>query len=261
VRTYNRKAFLRRALRSVAAQTYRNIETIIVNDAGEPVDDVAAEFPGFRLVQHATNRGLAGARNSGVEHARGTYLGFLDDDDAFLPDHVATLVAALERSSAVMAYAVPISQFVRREPDGTYRTFGILTEFAQTVSAQDLLVVNHFPPVCMLLRRSALLEAGPFEAWAEPMEDHEMWLRMLLEGDVTHVDRVTSVYSRRKDGTNLIDASWPKHGPVLRAIHAKYPVADRPDVDAARARLIEGTKAPQPPGANPPFLYDEPFPL
>jgi hypothetical protein len=161
----------------------------------------------------------------------------------------------------VMAYAVPISQFVRRQPDGSYRTYGILTEFPQTVNAWDLLIVNHFPPLCMLLRTDVLKSAGPFLASVEPMEDHEMWLRMLRKGDVTHVDRVTSIYSRRKDGTNLIDASWPKHGAALTDIHARYPVVNRPDIDAARAQLIEGTKAPEPPGANPPFLYDDPFPL
>lgn len=261
VRTYNRKRFLRRALRSVAAQTYRNIETIVVNDAGEPVDDVVAEFPGFKLIQHETNRGLAGARNSGVAAATGTYLGFLDDDDAYLPEHVATVAAALGRSNAVIAYATPISQFVRRQPDESYRTYGIRTEFPSTINAADLLSVNSFPPVAMLLRRDALLTAGPFESWAEPMEDHEMWLRMLLRGDVTHIDLVTSIYSRRDDGSNLIDASWPRHGPVLAEIHARYPVRNRPDIEARRAAVIAGTRAERPPSSELPFTYDEPFPL
>jgi hypothetical protein len=261
VRTYNRKRFLRRALRSVRAQTYRNIETIVVNDAGESVEDIVAEFPGVKLIQHETNRGLAEARNSGVAAATGLYLGFLDDDDAYMPEHVATLVAALGRSNAVIAYGTAISQFVRRQPDESYRTYGIRTEFPATINSVDLLSVNSFPPVAMLLRRDALVAAGRFEAWAEPMEDHEMWLRMLLKGDVTHVDHVTSIYSRRDDGSNLIDASWPKHGPVLSAIHARYPVADRPDIDARRAAVIGGTKAVRPPVSELPFTYDEPFPL
>ncbi len=261
VRTYNRKRFLRRALRSVADQTYRNIETIVVNDAGEPVDDVVREFPGMKLIQHQTNRGLAEARNSGVDAASGTYLGFLDDDDAYFPNHVATLVAALGRSNAVMAYANTVSQYVRLQPDGTYRTHGIRSEFYGTVAAEDLLVVNSFPPVSMLLRRDALVAAGRFERWCEPMEDHEMWLRMLLQGDITHVDLMTSVYSRRDDGSNLIISSWPKHGPILSAIHARYPVPGRPDIEARRAALIKDSQAPQPPVAAPLFTYDQPFPL
>ena len=261
VRTYNRKHFLRRALRSVAAQTYRNIETIIVNDAGESVVDVASEFPGVILVEHETNRGLAEARNSGVDVATGTYLGFLDDDDAYFPEHVAMLVAALQRSDAVMAYANTISQYVRRQADGSYRTYGIRSEFFGTVNAWDLLVVNSFPPVSMLLRREALVSAGRFEQWCEPMEDHEMWLRMLVRGDVTHVDLMTSVYSRRDDGSNLIVSSWPKHGAVLSGIHARYPVPGRPDIEARRAALIADSKAPEAPVAPPLFTYDQPFPL
>ena len=112
----------------------------------------------------------------------------MDDDDAYMPEHVATLVAALGRSNAVIAYATAISQFVRRQPDESYRTYGIRTEFPNTINKHRSACRQLVLPVAMLLRRDALVAAGRFEAWAEPMEDHEMWLRMLLAGDVTHVD-------------------------------------------------------------------------
>ena len=51
------------------------------------------------------------------------------------------------------------------------------------------------------------------------------------------------------------------YGPILSAIHARYPIADRPEIDARRAIVIAGTKAERPPVSELPFTYDEPFPL
>ena len=83
---YNGARYLRAALESVFAQTYRDFEVIVVDDGS--VDDsgvIAQSFPEVRYIQK-TNQGVAAARNHAIEAARGEYFAFLDQDDLWTAD-------------------------------------------------------------------------------------------------------------------------------------------------------------------------------
>ena len=107
VPTFNRPAMLKDALKSIAAQTYRPIEVIVVNDAGSDVESIVSRSIGRDPViylKHASNKGLAAARNTGLRGATGDYITYLDDDDVYYPDHVQTLVSFLSVSELKVAY-------------------------------------------------------------------------------------------------------------------------------------------------------------
>ena len=83
---YNGARYLREALESVFAQTYRPIEVIVVDDGS--IDDsgvIAQSFPEVHYIHQAT-QGVAAARNNGIEAARGEYFAFLDQDDLWIPE-------------------------------------------------------------------------------------------------------------------------------------------------------------------------------
>jgi glycosyltransferase involved in cell wall biosynthesis len=83
---YNGGRYLRAALESVFAQTYRPFEVIVVDDGS--VDDsgvIAQSFPDVHYI-HQANQGVAAARNHGIEAARGEFLAFLDQDDLWTPE-------------------------------------------------------------------------------------------------------------------------------------------------------------------------------
>lgn len=86
--TYERPETLARAVRSVLAQTHRELELIVVDDGSrqdvEPVLRACADNR-IRFVRLAQNRGLASARNAGLDEAQGEYLAFQDDDDFWYP--------------------------------------------------------------------------------------------------------------------------------------------------------------------------------
>ncbi len=94
VPTYNRPARLRECLSAIARQTFRDIETIVVNDGGVPVESVIGEFADLapQLVNQTAQRGHVAARNRGIGIARGRYIALCDDDDVWLPDHLGDLV-------------------------------------------------------------------------------------------------------------------------------------------------------------------------
>lgn len=92
VPVYNVENYVGRCLQSVAEQTYRDLECIIVDDCGSDssmrkCEDFLSSYNGpvrFMTLHHSANQGLSVARNTGLDAARGTYVCFLDSDD-YLP--------------------------------------------------------------------------------------------------------------------------------------------------------------------------------
>src|SRR5262245_25244548 len=96
---YDRQALLVEALESIASQTYRDFEVIVVNDHGVDSRALVESFASRTLPSTAvhydyrpTNAGVAATRNRGVALARGELIAFLDDDDLWHPGHLAGLV-------------------------------------------------------------------------------------------------------------------------------------------------------------------------
>src|SRR5690349_15888802 len=96
---YNKAPYLRRALESIASQTFADFEAIVVDDGStDGSERIAAEFadPRFRVLRQP-NRGPGSARNLGIAEARGELLAFLDADDEWLPDFLETTTSLLEK--------------------------------------------------------------------------------------------------------------------------------------------------------------------
>ncbi|MET9777195.1 glycosyltransferase family 2 protein [Streptomyces sp. NPDC006367] len=98
---YNVRQYAPDTLRSLRANTREDFEFIFVDDcSSDGTADLLAraekELPGAVLVRHERNGGLATARNTGIDRARGEYLTFLDGDDWLAPGHYDRLVAAIE---------------------------------------------------------------------------------------------------------------------------------------------------------------------
>lgn len=100
---YNVASYIERCLDSVIAQTYADVECIIVDDCGSDnsmdiVRQKLVDYTGpvrFKIVKHASNRGLSAARNTGTKEATGDYIYYLDSDDFILPDTLALLAEPL----------------------------------------------------------------------------------------------------------------------------------------------------------------------
>ena len=112
VPVYNVEPYLRKCLDSILNQTYRNLEIIIVDDGS--TDDsgkICDEYHDSRIqVFHTENRGLSAARNLGLDHAAGQYIGFVDSDDWIEPDMYEVLLnKALETGADVVECGVYIT--------------------------------------------------------------------------------------------------------------------------------------------------------
>lgn len=106
VPVYNVELYIKECFESIAAQTYKGeIECIFVDDCGQDdsvaiLEKLIAEYHGpiqFSIVHHEHNKGLSGARNTGIRKAKGDYLYFLDSDDTITPDCIEKLAALAEK--------------------------------------------------------------------------------------------------------------------------------------------------------------------
>ena len=87
---YNVEKYLGKCLDSIIKQTYTNLEILLINDgstdsSGTICDEYAKKDSRIRVI-HQTNKGLSGARNKGLDEAKGDYIGFIDSDDIISPE-------------------------------------------------------------------------------------------------------------------------------------------------------------------------------
>lgn len=103
---YNSGPTLRACLEHLGAQTFRDFETLVIDNASPDPGDaqIAAAFPWVRLIRNTQNLGFTGAGNQGAREARGRWYVLLNPDAYAEPDWLAQLVAAAERHPRVRAF-------------------------------------------------------------------------------------------------------------------------------------------------------------
>ncbi|MBW4642865.1 MAG: glycosyltransferase family 2 protein [Goleter apudmare HA4340-LM2] len=185
--TYNRSHLLERAINSVLNQTYTDYELIVVDDASTDVtlDVLPTKHPSIQFVTLLKNRGAAGARNEGINIARGSFVAFLDSDDEWLPNYLATQMQYIEsNSNIVMAFCGCIHQM----QDGKIEKFSCKPWLPYPNLTYHLLAENFILTTSIVvLKIAALNKVGYFNENLKIGEDKELFLRLLCLGDVVHV--------------------------------------------------------------------------
>ena len=100
---YNTEAYIRECVDSVLAQTFQDFEIIVIDDCStdgswELANSLYGKNDKVSLYRHGCNKTAGGARNTGIEHAKGKYIAFLDSDDLYKPDALAIMRGAAEES-------------------------------------------------------------------------------------------------------------------------------------------------------------------
>jgi len=179
VPAYNQSQYLGGAVRSALAQTWTDLEVIVVDDGStDETPAVCREFtdPRVRYFRQA-NQGLSAARNTGIREARGEFLSFLDSDDQFLPAKLELLLAAFDRDPGLGLVA---GQAVLIDQDG--KRIGEVFDRPLPDEPTDLLLGNPLHVGSVLLRREWQARVGPFDESLRSYEDWDMWLRLARAG-------------------------------------------------------------------------------
>lgn len=170
---HNAADYLRTSVESVLGQTHRALELVIVDDGSRDgswdlIRSYADADPRVRAIRHATNGGVAAARNSGIEAAGGRRIAFLDSDDWWHPRKLELQVAHMERTGARVSYAA----YDRVADDGSLLS---RVRPPEVVSYTDMLKSNFIGHLSGMYDR----ELGPARFLRVGHEDYVFWLEMV----------------------------------------------------------------------------------
>lgn len=180
---YNAAHFLPQTLESCLRQTYPHLEIIVVNDGSrDNTAEVARSYPNVICIDQA-NKGLAGARNTGIDHATGDYLQFLDADDLLLPDKIKRCVETFQTDPSA---------------DVVYTDYEVRShDLQQPASKPDLemgegdilrLLVNTtstiFRVPCPLIKSAVVRQVGGFSLGMQGVEDWHFWIKLAAAGAI-----------------------------------------------------------------------------
>jgi len=212
VPTYNRAHLVAEAINSVLAQTLGSLEVIVIDDGStDNTLEVLQTFNDVRIrVIHQHNMGIGGARNTGIRTARGKYIAFLDSDDIWLPELLATEVPVLEERPEIdivyaKAQAMDATGNLKPQMLGTAERFP--GEYLRSM------LYGFFG--CLpttILRRECFDSVGLFDESLKGRVDWDMFLRISQYHQFHFINRVLARYRFHEGRT-----TGPK-SPVFREV-------------------------------------------
>ncbi len=204
---YNYGRVVMEAVRSLQAQTYANLEILVVNDGSTDQETLQAlaelADSGIKVI-HQDNAGLVGARQTGAKEATGEWLIFLDNDDLLEPEAIGLLALKLLQNPNA-AYAYPDQHFFGDEN---------LVWETQAFNAYDLLWSNH-PTVCSLIRKASFEQTSGYNKdMVHGWEDWEFWIA-LADAKQFGSRLPVPVFKHRRHGHTMTHEAKAK-GDILR---------------------------------------------
>ena len=227
---YNAAATVGGAISSVLAQTYRDVEVVVVDDGSTDATAAIAEAYGdpVRVVRQE-NRGVAAARNRGIREAAGELIAFCDADDALLPEHLERLVRVWDERGGI---ATANSYWLLPGGIGKTRYRG---GFPKPEEQRRAILEQNFVSPLSLFSRGLLDEVGPFDEERRRAEDWDFWIRAIFAGRrVTLQPRPTALY---RWGSESLSSARDAMDADVEAVLRR--VAERDDLTGEERAYVE----------------------
>lgn len=215
---YNIAEYVGRAIESVLAQTRKPDEIIVVDDGStDGTAEVVRKYvPKVKYV-HQDNRGLAGARNTGIRESTCRWVALLDGDDEWLPDFLEKHLSLLGRNpdlvwSSSNYYSVSHLQQRRApiiRPSAAAKTLKGLEYFPDFFVAYAMGAVGL--PDTMVMRRDIIIDVGMYDERLRFAEDWDMWMRVAYRWpQIGYVTDPVALYYLDRPGSLMFSTPNPE---------------------------------------------------
>ncbi|MET4160146.1 glycosyltransferase family A protein [Agromyces sp. PvR057] len=214
MRTRDRAVLLERALRSVAGQTRRDYQLVIVNDGGElrTVEDAVARHPDLAdvvIVHNPVSVGREEATNVGVHASTAPYVAFHDDDDSWAPTYLETALPVLEHGDdggVAVRTEVVYEEIVGDEVVELGRE--ILKSDSSRVTLFETALSGYVPPSSLIVRRERFDEVGGWDGSLPVLADWDFTLKLLAVTTIAFIDGAPlAFWHRREQQTGVLGNS------------------------------------------------------
>ena len=235
---YNHARYVGEAIDSVLGQTCADWELLVIDDGStdDSAEVIAAKAAGDDRITafRQENAGPAAARNVGLDHARGSWLAYIDSDDVWFPDTLANYAAFIEATPGVQF----MHGYRHRLDDG-----GEVTELSgefqdRPTGTAELFQRMYLSHLCVCYRRELIDLAGRYDDCLRSCEDYELYLRLSLHCDFTPLNKPTGL--RRRHDQNLsrqTGFSRYQEAEILRRFVDHQGGSQRLDAEAVERRL------------------------
>lgn len=196
--TYNRAHSISRAIHSVLAQSHRNLELIVADDASsDNTEEVvnAIDDPRVIYVRHSSNAGAGSARNLGIRHSKGDYIAFQDSDDEWLVNTLEIQLSALLDESDDYGAVFGMKITMGRDETFAYgpRRVIVHPHWSREIVSEDtkrqLLKGNFISPQTLMIRKDVFNSIGGFDSRLPNNEDWDFMMRMSRVTKVKFVEQ------------------------------------------------------------------------
>lgn len=233
--TYNRADMILDAIRSVQAQTFQDWEIVVVDDGStDNTEEVVLSLHDSRIhYVYQENKGLAGARNTGIRHAHSELITFLDSDDAFLPQKLEWQVGLMKSRPSLGLVA---GDFFFADPHLTRLSEARSWQSHPNLTLKDWILGCPVIVCAVIVQRAWLEKAGGFDETMRYVEDWDLWLRLAYLGcPMDWLPRPVALY--RIHGQNMAKQAVLMKQGMLRMFDKFFTLPDLPqDIQSLKER-------------------------
>ena len=172
--TFNRKELVKRAIKSVLNQSYKEFELIVIDDAStDGTYEELKNISGIKLLVNEKNRGVSYSRNRGIKEAKGNIIAFLDSDDEWKKDKLLIQKKAFENSNCKI-----------HQTDEIWIKNGVFWNKKKKHQKKEGDIFYNSLRLCLIspsavaIRKEVFDEVGLFDESLEVCEDYDLWLRI-----------------------------------------------------------------------------------
>jgi glycosyltransferase involved in cell wall biosynthesis len=206
---YNVTQYISEALDSVFAQTFTDYEIVVINDGSPDTSELEQVLEPYQeriIYAKQENRGVSGARNTGIQITTAPFIAQLDPDDAWMPNYLEVQMGIIE-SDPTIDVLYPNAVIFGDTPEAGKELMSLSPSNGE-VTFERLILQECNVITCVTARRESFLRAGLFDESLRSSEDFDLWLRIVKQGGRLAYHRQVLARYRRREGSHTSNSIW-----------------------------------------------------